>query len=461
MRRAALSRGGWDSGAGDVLLLGAGGAGRAAVRALSLEGLKKLSVFETDISRAESLKTGLAAPLGMEMEILSSADALEAAVRNSGLLINATPVGLWPAVGSSPLPDPGWLSPSGLVFDMVPNPVETRLLREARLRGCRTVPGIVMLVAQALAADAVWLGRSMPDGLFETARPSASNTWRPMATLRILTAGESHGPALVGILEGMPAGLALNREKIDVRWPAARRTRPGRPHEDRDGPSGHSVRLRFGVTLGTPIAMTVTNRDWENWKTRMDPWSGREDDPGPHPRPGHVDPCGRGEIRAYRHPQCPGARRARETAVRVAIGAVLRQLLEPFGVWIGSHVIRIHGAAAGTTFRDLLEMKKPEAEMEILKRAGLAETSRLALRGRGRSRGHAGRGAGGRGKRRHGGRRLRSGRVERPDRPGIARHVGPPAGRPHRRGRDEHPRDQISRNRHRRGCGLQTRIRGP
>ncbi len=166
--RAALSRGGWDSGAGDVLLLGAGGAGRAAVRALSLEGLKKLSVFETDISRAESLKTGLAAPLGMEMEILSSADALEAAVRNSGLLINATPVGLWPAVGSSPLPDPGWLSPSGLVFDMVPNPVETRLLREARLRGCRTVPGIVMLVAQALAADAVWLGRSMPDGLFET-----------------------------------------------------------------------------------------------------------------------------------------------------------------------------------------------------------------------------------------------------------------------------------------------------
>ena len=71
------------------------------------------------------------------------------------LLINATPVGMWPAVDASPLPDPGWLSPSGLVLDMVPNPVETRLLREARLRGCRTVPGIVMLVSQALAADAV------------------------------------------------------------------------------------------------------------------------------------------------------------------------------------------------------------------------------------------------------------------------------------------------------------------
>ncbi|MDM7925489.1 MAG: shikimate dehydrogenase [bacterium] len=165
--RAALSRGGWSPAAEGVLLLGAGGAGRAAVRALSLEGVKKLSVFETDRGRAESMKTGLAAPLGLEMEILSSPAALEAAVRGAGLLINATPVGLWPAVGGSPLPDHGWLSPSCLVFDMVPNPVETRLLREARLRGCRTVAGVVMLVSQALAADTLWLGRPMPDGLFE------------------------------------------------------------------------------------------------------------------------------------------------------------------------------------------------------------------------------------------------------------------------------------------------------
>ncbi len=165
--RAALARGGWDPSSGGVVMLGAGGAGRAAVRALSLEGLNRLSVFETDISRAESLKTGLAEPLGLKMEILSAADDLEAAVRDSGLLINATPVGMWPAVDASPLPDPGWLSRSGLVLDMVPNPVETRLLREARFRGCRTVPGVVMLVAQALAADAVWLGRSMPDGLFD------------------------------------------------------------------------------------------------------------------------------------------------------------------------------------------------------------------------------------------------------------------------------------------------------
>jgi shikimate dehydrogenase len=166
--RAALVRGGWESGSGGVVMLGAGGAARAAVRALSMAGLKKLAVFEIDSVRAEELKAGLALRLGIEMEIVPSAAGLEAAVRAAGLLINATPAGMWPLTDTTPLTEPGCLSPSCLVFDMVPNPVETRLLREARLRGCRTVPGIVMLIAQALAADAVWLGRSMPQALFET-----------------------------------------------------------------------------------------------------------------------------------------------------------------------------------------------------------------------------------------------------------------------------------------------------
>lgn len=199
-----------------------------------------------------------------------------------------------------------------------------------------------------------------------------------MATLRILTAGESHGPALTGILEGMPSGLALNREKIDAQM--ARRQaglgRGGRMKIETDRVEILSG-LRFGVTLGTPITLTVANRDWENWKGRMDPWSGREDEPVRIPRPGHADLAGAVK---YGHADIRNVLErasARETAVRVAIGAVLRQLLEPFGIWIGSHVIRIHRAAAATTFRDLLEMKKPEAEMEILKRAGLAETSDL------------------------------------------------------------------------------------
>jgi shikimate dehydrogenase len=167
--RAALEKGGWTPASGEVVLLGAGGAARAAVRALSLAGLRKMAVYEIDGRRAESLKTGLAFPLGIDMEIVGSEAALEIPVRRAGLLINATPVGMWPNTGAAPLPDPEWLSPSALVFDMVPNPVETRLLREARNRGARTVPGIVMLVAQALAADGIWLGRPVPPSLFEIA----------------------------------------------------------------------------------------------------------------------------------------------------------------------------------------------------------------------------------------------------------------------------------------------------
>jgi chorismate synthase len=199
-----------------------------------------------------------------------------------------------------------------------------------------------------------------------------------MAALRILTAGESHGPCLVGILEGMPAGLALDRDKIDGQM--ARRQaglgRGGRMKIETDRVEFLSG-LRFGVTLGTPIAVRVANRDWENWKTRMDPWSGSEDDPVRIPRPGHADLAGAVK---YGHTDIRNVLErasARETAVRVALGAVLRQLLEPFGVWIGSHVIRVGGAAAGTTFRGLLDRKRSEAEMEMLKLAALAETSDL------------------------------------------------------------------------------------
>jgi shikimate dehydrogenase len=168
--RSALDRGGWTPAApGGAVMLGAGGAARAAVASLSAAGLASLSVFEIDRSRAESLRTGLAVPLGMELEILDSRESLEAAVRGAGLLINASPAGMWPKTDDTPLPDSGWLSPAALVFDMVPNPVETRLLREARTRGARTVPGLVMLVAQALAADAIWLDRPVPEALFDAA----------------------------------------------------------------------------------------------------------------------------------------------------------------------------------------------------------------------------------------------------------------------------------------------------
>jgi len=199
-----------------------------------------------------------------------------------------------------------------------------------------------------------------------------------MAPLRILTAGESHGKALVGILEGMPSGLKLDREKIDEQM---RRRQSGIGRGSRMQIEADRVEflsgLRFGETLGTPIAVLVRNRDWENWKTRMDAWSGKDDDPVHVPRPGHADLAGALKYGFQDLRNVLERASARETAVRVALGSVIRQLMENFGVWIGSQVIRIHSAAVEKTFRGLFDAASKDAEMEILKMAALSEASEL------------------------------------------------------------------------------------
>ena len=199
-----------------------------------------------------------------------------------------------------------------------------------------------------------------------------------MAPLRILTAGESHGKALAGILEGMPSGLKLDREKIENQM-KRRQSGPGRGgrmqiETDRvEFLSG----LRFGVTLGTPIAVLIQNRDWENWSSRMDVWNGSEENPVRVPRPGHADMAGAVKYGFSDMRNVLERASARETAVRVALGSVIRQLLESFGIWIGSHVIRIHAVAVETTFRDLFDSARKDAEISILKMAALSEASEL------------------------------------------------------------------------------------
>jgi chorismate synthase len=199
-----------------------------------------------------------------------------------------------------------------------------------------------------------------------------------MAPLRILTAGESHGKALAGILEGMPAGLKLDREKIENQM---RRRQAGFGRGDRMQIEADRVEilsgLRFGVTLGAPIAVLVPNRDWENWKSRMNVWEGKEDDPVHIPRPGHADLAGAVKYGFSDMRNVLERASARETAVRVAIGAIVRQLLEHFGVWIGSQVIQIHSVKVQKTFRDLFDSASGNADMEILKIAALSEASEL------------------------------------------------------------------------------------
>ncbi|HEY9515979.1 MAG TPA: chorismate synthase [Gemmatimonadaceae bacterium] len=170
--------------------------------------------------------------------------------------------------------------------------------------------------------------------------------------LRFTTAGESHGPALVSILEGMPAGLTILA--ADVNADLERRQqgygRGRRMKIEKDSIQFLSG-VRAGQTLGSPIAMLVTNRDWTRWEEIMDP-APREGDPAPRKRsvtrvrPGHADLVGMLKYDRSDARDILERASARETTARVAAGAVCRRFLSEFGVRIGSHVVHLGGIDA-------------------------------------------------------------------------------------------------------------------
>ncbi len=175
-----------------------------------------------------------------------------------------------------------------------------------------------------------------------------------MTQLRFSTAGESHGKALVGIIEGMPSNLKIDRGKIDHEM---KRRQQGHGRGDRMKIESDHVEilsgLRFGRTLGTPIGLVIENQDWPNWQERMAVWEGEEKQPLTIPRPGHADFAGAVKYDHHDMRNVLERASARETAVRVAMGAVIKQLLNEFGIQIGSHVIQIHKACSLNTFRIL------------------------------------------------------------------------------------------------------------
>ena len=163
--RTALERAGFKPSGGTTVLFGAGGAARAAVEALSSLGVGTLHLFEIDRPRLDRFRSELEAALAVTIIPLNSDDDVKTALEGSELIVNATPVGMWPKSDQSPVPSAERIPGSSLVFDMVFNPVETLLLRQAKSRGARTIPGLVMLVAQAIAADEIWLDRTLPEKL--------------------------------------------------------------------------------------------------------------------------------------------------------------------------------------------------------------------------------------------------------------------------------------------------------
>src|SRR5436190_17237916 len=170
--------------------------------------------------------------------------------------------------------------------------------------------------------------------------------------LRFTTAGESHGQALMCILEGIPAGVPLSAEQVNVEL---RRRQQGYGRGRRMQIEQDAVEflsgVRAGETIGSPIGMLVRNRDWKNWEEIMDPAT-REGDPAPRKRavtrvrPGHADLAGLLKYDRSDARDILERASARETTARVAAGAVARRLLAEFGVSIGSHVVHLGGIDA-------------------------------------------------------------------------------------------------------------------
>ncbi len=168
--------------------------------------------------------------------------------------------------------------------------------------------------------------------------------------LRYLTAGESHGQALTGILDGIPAGLELSSELIDRQL---QRRQMGYGRGDRMKIEHDQVEIlsgiRYGITTGAPISLLIKNLDWENWieKTSITPVS-NPSEPLTMPRPGHADYAGVLKYHLTDIRTVIERASARETAMRVAIGAICRELLSQFDIRIASHVRRI-GKVSATT----------------------------------------------------------------------------------------------------------------
>jgi len=178
-------------------------------------------------------------------------------------------------------------------------------------------------------------------------------------SLRLSTAGESHGPALVGIITGLPAGLALDREAIDADL-ARRQQGYGRSPRQRIEQDRVDVLagLRHGRTLGTPLALVVQNRDHENWRWGMSPWppegdpEGKGTKPVTLPRPGHADLAGALKFGHDDVRDTLERASARQTAITVAAGAVVKALLAELDIEVAGSVVEMGNVDEAKADRD-------------------------------------------------------------------------------------------------------------
>lgn len=189
-----------------------------------------------------------------------------------------------------------------------------------------------------------------------------------MSMFRYLTAGESHGPQLTAIIEGLPSGVTVLADGInrDLSRRQQGYGRGGRMKIETDSVEILSG-VRWGETLGSPLTLVVKNRDWENWSGKMSPLPEHRDESiaVTRPRPGHADLTG---ALKYDHADVRNVLErssARETAVRVAVGAVAKQLLAEFGIRVGGYVTGIGGVSVSAPDLPLEDLWLAAAESEL------------------------------------------------------------------------------------------------
>ena len=170
-----------------------------------------------------------------------------------------------------------------------------------------------------------------------------------MSIFRYLTAGESHGPQLSAIIEGLPAGIHLSAETLNS---DLSRRQQGYGRGDRMKIEKDTAQLlsgvRWGETIGSPVTLVIRNRDWENWSEKMSPSPEHRDDSSAvtRPRPGHADLSGVLKYHLSDVRNVLERSSARETAVRVAVGGVAKALLSEFGIRVGGFVTELGGICA-------------------------------------------------------------------------------------------------------------------
>lgn len=194
-----------------------------------------------------------------------------------------------------------------------------------------------------------------------------------MDKLRFFTAGESHGRGLVGVLEGIPAGLSLSSDDIDreLKRRQLGYGRGGRMKIEQDHAQILSG-VRWGTTIGSPLSLLIENRDWENWQEGMSSDEAHKDSiPAvTRPRPGHADLPGALKYNQKDVRNILERSSARETAMKVALGAIAKRFLAEFGVRLSSYVIRIGGIALPGPF--LEEFRKRFSSEDMVDRIDLS-----------------------------------------------------------------------------------------